>query len=191
MDSISKIGKSSLAAPIITIVIGIIFIVNPMFPATSVAIVLGSLTILFGVINGVIFAAQLKPDVKPPTINLVLAIIMVVIGIFTLTHTQTLLDIISYTISIYVLVDGVKHVDYALNLKYNKAGGWELNIFFALALVTVGVLTLFLKDMLRGVLGTVLGVILIIAGTIGMITVLRLTRIESKKQKETSLDVVN
>ena len=176
MKTAQKKGLTPIIGATLTIIIGILFVANPLFPEIAVATVLGGLTILVGIINLIMFFTNSKGE-QIASANLIIAAMLIVLGIFTLTHTNTLINIITYALSLYLIGYGAKNIEYALIFRKNSSsGGFFFSLLSAILIVAIGVLTLFLQDFMLKTFGLVLGIVLIVVGLIGMIISLRISK---------------
>jgi len=187
MNIFKKMKINTAVSALVTIIVGVVFVMNPSASTRFLALFAGILVILAGVID---LIAYLRHSGNPyvPHNELLTGVLKLIVGIFMLTHSATIISLISYVFSIYVIIDGIKGLDNVITLAKVKAGGWGVHLIFSLVLTIAGIVMLFNPIETASTVMVWMGIILIFDGITALITLIRLKQF-GKEIKRTFKDI--
>ena len=183
MNFFKKLKLNAAVSAIVTLIVGIVFCVNPQGSSEFLALFAGILVIIAGVFDLFIY---LKNSGNPFVTHneLLTGVLKLIIGVFMFTHTETIITLISYIFSIYVIIDGIRNFDNSITLKKVNAGGWFINMILSLLLAAAGIVMLFNPMETAGTAVVWMGVILIIDALSAIFTLIRLKQFGNEIRRE-------
>ena len=166
----------SILAPslvdVIMLVLGICLLIWADEVVNTISIAIGSLFILYAAYNIIAFFRAEKRS--SATTKLIAGIAMIIAGIFLITQTSFIKELISFIVGIFIVIESMFRLQDSFEIrKHNKdAAKWPL-ILSCIGLVC-GVLCILGKLMLQDLFLQILGVMLIIfsfADISGLLTI--------------------
>lgn len=140
-DFLKKTGWTSIITSVVTAIIGIVIIGNPMVTMKIVAYVLGSLFIAFGVIKLInYFVAKGAYDFY--NYEMIYGILAIIIGIVTIAYSNTIATIFRMIIGVWILYSGVMRFGLVLKLKTLEIKEWKYALIIAVLILICGVYVL-------------------------------------------------
>ena len=140
-DFLKKTGWTSIITSVVTAIIGIIIIGNPMVTMKIVAYVLGSLFIAFGVIKLInYFVAKGAYDFY--NYEMIYGILAIIIGIVTIAYSNTIATIFRIIIGVWILYSGIMRFGLVLKLKTLEIKEWKYALMIAILILICGVYVL-------------------------------------------------
>lgn len=127
----------------IIILVGLMFLVNPVGSSRLIITMAGVALLLSGIGDIIHFATgnDYYDFVKG---SLVMGIIKALLGYYAMSHTYALLSLFSTVVAIFVLVCGINSMENALRLRQGDVLGWQVNAVVAV-LVIIYAVTLLLR----------------------------------------------
>lgn len=154
--------ENKLIIACVSLLLGILFIVNPGGSGKVIAVIAGCVVLIAGIAN---FIRRLASDEAEQMANGSLqGIIIVILGIFMLTHVSTIIALLSYIFGIILLVAGTRSLENTLRLRREGLEDRNWNILLAALVMLVGVFMLFVPHGTVNVAIFIVGVILVIYG---------------------------
>lgn len=140
-DFLKKTGWTSIITSVVTAIIGIVIIGNPMVTLKIVAYVLGSLFIAFGVIKLIsYFVAKGAYDFY--NYEMIYGILAIIIGIVTIAYSNTIATIFRIIIGVWILYSGIMRFGLVLKLKKLEINEWKYALMIAILILICGVYVL-------------------------------------------------
>ncbi len=140
-DFLKKTGWTSIITSVVTAIIGIVIIGNPMVTMKIVAYVLGSLFIAFGVIKLInYFVAKGAYDFY--NYEMIYGILAIIIGIVTIAYSNTIATIFRIIIGVWILYSGIMRFGLVLKLKTLEIKEWKYALMIAILILICGVYVL-------------------------------------------------
>ena len=101
-------------------------------------------------------------------------ILLIIIGIFVLTHVDFTVTIFSYIFSFYIIVDAISGIENSFLLKNLGASNWFINLILSCVLIAAGVYMLFNPSSAVATASVWMGIILILDGVESIVLVARI-----------------
>lgn len=176
MEFIKKLSMNAVITAILTVVVGIVFIVNPSGSTDFIVMLLGVILLIAGIFDLIMY---LKNAGNPfVTRNeLLTGVLKLILAVFILRKPDSIVTLISFMFSIYVIIDGLKGLSNAVTLGRIKAGGWIVNLILSIAIIIAGAVLLFNPMEAVGTAATIMGIILVVDGLSALFTLIRLKQL--------------
>lgn len=137
-EFLKKTGWTSIITSVVTAVIGIIIICNPMVTMKLVAYVLGAIFISFGVVKLIsYFIAKGTYDFY--NYEMIYGLLAVVIGIITIVYSNTIGTIFRIIIGVWILYSGFMRLGLASKLKTLEIVEWKYSLVIAILILICGI----------------------------------------------------
>ena len=175
MNIAKKIKTNVVVDSILTIIIGVLFILMPTGSNTVLVNIIGVAVFCVGIVD-IVYYIRSKVKVLLWSGDLLAGILKCILGIFTITHTGFMLLIISYAFSIYLIIDGIHSLEQGIELAKASVSGWLLHIVFSILIILCGATLLFQPFSALQTAGIWLGISLLADGLVSLVTVHRLTK---------------
>lgn len=176
MEIIKKIRLNRMINAVITIIIGILFCVNPYGASNTIAVVSGIMILCSGVFDIVryIMTGRYTYFLRG---SLFTGVLKCILGLFILTHTSAMVALFTYIFSIFIIVNGVTCIEYAGQLARAGVTGWIVNMFLAVLITGAGIIMLFHPIGTAVTAAVFLGAVLIADGATEIFTIYRMKKI--------------
>lgn len=173
----TKLKWEKLIAAIAAIVLGIVFVVNPDGAGDAVCKIAGIAMIVLSValLTRYFLSKWLFPE------NLVFSAALLLLGIFFIAKSGTVLTVIGLLFGIFIVIDGASKFCDGLDAMKAKAQGWWIWFVLALLTVVLGILVMFGEG--ESVM-LLLGISLLIDGVSDVVTTLWLSAGVRKVKRE-------
>lgn len=181
----AKIGDLIVSAALC--VLGVLLILNPGISATMLGILCGTAWILFGSIRLVgyfskdLFRLAFQYD-------LAFGILMIVLGIITLTHPGGLMTFLCIALGLSIFADGLFKMQIAVDARRFGIHEWWLILTLAITACVFGLLLMFRPGEGSRLLGVLLGLTLLSEGLLNFGTMITAVKI-IKHQRPDVIDV--
>lgn len=175
MEFLNKFRTNLVVNAVLTIVIGIFFIINPGGTGRLIALAAGILILVAGIVAIVRFLISGSRDLTSSGI-LIAGIVMLILGIIILTHTGAVLTLLIYLFAVYVLIGGIFSMRGALRLRETQSAGWVAHVVLAVVIIAAAVFMLIFPFAVVNTAIIVSGVILVADGVIELVTGVRMNR---------------
>lgn len=144
----------------VSILLGILFIVNPGGSGKVIAVIAGCIVLIAGIVN---LIRSFSADGASGSLR---GVIMIILGIFMLTHVSTVIALLSYILSIVLLIAGTRSLENTLRLRQEGVSDRNWNILLAVLVMLASVFMLFAPHGSVNVAIFIVGVILVIYGVV-------------------------
>ena len=176
MEFIKKWRASAVVNALLTILIGLLFVINPYGASSTIAVVAGVIIFCNGILD---IIRYVKTDGYAYFVrgSLFTGVMKCVLGIFIFSHTDTMLALFSYIFSIFIIINGVTFMENASQLRWAGVNGWMLNMILAVVITVAGVIMLFKPISAASSAAIFVGIILIVNGITELFTIYQLKKI--------------
>ncbi|MCC8104085.1 MAG: DUF308 domain-containing protein [Clostridiales bacterium] len=104
-------------------------------------------------------------------------VIKCVLGLFAVTHTGTIITLLTYILSVFVIIGGVNCLESSMQLKKAHVSAWGINMALSAVILAAGIFMLFFPFDAASTAIIIVGVILIADGLNELFTSWRLKKI--------------
>ena len=174
MESIKNLLRSVKTRLVITalvvIAIGVLFVLKPGTSGTWICYIVGAALCVSGVVR---FITYFLGDFRKSfgSVDLVWGAALLLCGVYILVRPSLLYGLLTTAFAIFLVVDGVLKLQYAIDLYRMKAkGGWFV-LAVALVMGVLGVVALFNPFATMVTLMTFLGITLIADGVMDLLSI--------------------
>ena len=185
MNVLKKLRLGAVLNGILVLAAGILLCWRPVDVSLMVSVAAGAVLILSGIPD--IIRHFTQKDSLLSGGSLFTGVFKAVLGIFCITHADTVLTLVSAIFGVFIIVDGISNLEGSIRLAAAKCRGWWVNLLLAIAILAVGVGMLFRPIQTVETAVTWIGVILIVDGVIDFVMLFRLA-LAGKKVKESLKD---
>lgn len=171
------------------VILGIVMIVMPDQFNDFVGKIVGGVLCAWGLLRCFTFL-RLKGEDMIGSFALVQGAAMIGIGIYFLVQQDSFRNVLDMLLTIMILVLGVLKLQHAINFRKLRIDGWQLHLLAALVLVAVGVVALVEpafsddKDVVLRIVTIITGAAFAVSGIWDIVSVLKLSKIIEKINKE-------
>lgn len=174
MNYFKRLGWITVISSVLMILAGVMFCVRPFMATETLTKVIGIMLIGNGVLTILHYFSSRALSGFFLKGNMARGILLIIIGIFVLTHVDFTMTIFSYIFSFYVIVDAISGIENAFLLKNLGAANWFVNLILSCALIAAGVYMLFNPASALATASVWIGIILIVDGFEGIVLVTRI-----------------
>lgn len=176
MEIFKRLRYRAILNAVLTIVIGLMFIINPYGVTSSIAVVAGIIILCNGIfdIAGYISTSGYGYLMRG---GLLSGILKCILGIFIFTHTDAMVALFSYIFSFFIILNGINCLESAMQLKRAGIGGWGVNAALSILVIAAGTGVLFFPIGAASTAAVGIGVILVADGVNELFTVYRMKKI--------------
>ena len=171
-----KVRLNIILTSIITLIIGIMLVVKPTESTLIIVYIIGAFLVIMGIIEIIMYMVNIDFE-RYVRGRLFPAILMLVLGIFILTHTATVVTWFSVILSILVIINSVNTIEDAIQLGRARIGGWWISMILAVLVLILGVVMLFTPNLASDTAAILLGVGLIVEAATAIYTVIRMKQL--------------
>lgn len=170
----AKIGY--IVISVLFCILGVMLIVIPSFSAKLLGVICGILMLLFGVVK---ITGYFSKDLYRLAFqyDLPLGILLIVIGVLTLTRPEGLMTVLCVTMGLYILADGLFKVQIALDAKRFGIRKWWLILASAFFAGVCGILLMLRPGDGGRLLTVIFGITLLFEGVLNFSTVITAVKI--------------
>lgn len=179
MDLIKKLRSKVLTSALLTLILGILFLLFPVKISGMAVTVVGIIILVYGILDVLQYVRASRENMGGKG-SLIWGIIVCLIGLFFITNVGGLLQFTTRIISFIILIFGLNSLDHSIQLRRGNVSGSLFNLIISIAIVLAGV-ALFLFP-LRGVSLTmrIFGAVLVMNGALELFTLIRMGNIEQE-----------
>ena len=155
--------ESNKILAIISIIIGLIFIIFPIFSANLISILIGAAVLIFGI--GLAYTGIISKDISPAvsTVSAIFGIVMIILGLAFIFGTNA----ISFLVGLQFYIVGFMLIIASV---IGLLGGAEINKTGSLVCLVLGIVILFIAVFAANnpiLITIILGIALIAHGIVG------------------------
>lgn len=157
----SKMSQFSIVNLLIFVIIGLFLVIKPATTLSLISYILGLIILVHGIINLVRYYVN-KDKNNLFDFGLVLGIIEVIVSIIFISNPEFVASIIPLILGIWILVNGIFKLQFALNLKIAENDLWIHNLVVSIVSIVFGIV--FISNPFSGavVITRIIGIFLII-----------------------------
>lgn len=177
----AKIGYIIMS--LLLCMLGVALIVFPKLSASVIAVLFGTVLVLFGIVKLVgyfsrdLFRLAFQYD-------LAFGLLLMVLGMIIIVKRENLMVFISLILGIYILADGLLKIQIALDAKVFGIGQWWLILVAAILAGVTGSMLVFRPAAGGELLVILTGIGMLTEGILSLITVLTAVRIISHQKPD-------
>lgn len=158
-----KIGVSYLFSGLISLVIGVVFIIWPKLSQDVFCFVAGCAAVVFGLALFIYYIASSKR--KDYLMNeMIIGLITVLVGCLLIFKTNELYGILGMILGVFVVFHGLINVQESFVIKRCGNGKWYVFFLISLVFVAAGLVILFVPGLGDAIFAYILGISLALAG---------------------------
>ncbi|MCD8104854.1 MAG: DUF308 domain-containing protein [Lachnospiraceae bacterium] len=176
MELFKKIRMNLVVNALLTVLVGILFVLNPAGTGGTIALIAG-IAILISGIGDIIRYISDRDYGFLVSGSLFGGVIKCILGLFAITHTGTIITLLSYILSVFVIIGGVNCLENSMQLKHALVSGWVVNMVLSAAILAAGIFMLFFPFDAASTAIIIVGIILIADGLNELFTAYRMRRI--------------
>lgn len=178
-DLTKRIFWASIASTLVMLLFGILLFIFPETVIKSVAIAMGVIFIMIGVIP-IINYFRFRATGFTTTFSFLLGIFCIVAGLILLMNENILGTIIPILTGVWMIINSINRISISMDLRDDKISFWVITFIYAILTLVAGVL-LILDPVNGGKLVTkTIGIIICVYSTLDVIDLI-LIRIKAKK----------
>lgn len=176
MEFLKKIRVNAVLNGVLMILMGLLFILFPYRASSTVAVIAGIAVLCIGVADVLRYltAGGYAYYVQG---SLFQGVIKIVLGIFILTHTDTMVALFSYVFSIFIIVSGVTCMENSMQLKRAGVSGWIFTLVLSIVETGAGIVMLFHPVGTASTAAVVIGILLAVEGVTQLLTLYQMKKI--------------
>lgn len=140
-DFLKKTGWTSIITSIVTAIVGVVIICNPMVTMKIVAYALGAVFIVFGLVK-LISYFMAKGTYDFYNYEIIYGILAIIIGIITIVYSGTIGTIFRIIIGVWILYSGLMRLGLVSKLKKLQINEWKYALVIAILILICGVYVL-------------------------------------------------
>ena len=160
-SNIKKSAWSSATESLVTLVLGILFIIWPDTMMRAVAYIIG----IFLVVRGAFNIMAYFMDSSNVYSNLLLSgVVSTLVGIVALIMGPNIANVFRIVVGIFLIYESLVHLNNAIKLYHAGVNFWQVVATFALIILVLGIFVTFNET------AAVIGWAMVIAGLIGVIS---------------------
>lgn len=163
-DFLKKTGWTSLITSVVTAIIGIIIVCNPMVTMKLIAYTLGAMFILFGIVKVVSYFVN-KETYDFYNYEFIFGAMAIIMGIITIVFSGTIGTIFRIIIGVWILYSGLIRLGLVAKLKKLELNEWKYALVIAIAILICGIYVLVKSE----TIGIAIGVAIIIYSVMDII----------------------
>lgn len=178
-DLTKRIFWASIASTLVMLIFGILLFIFPETVIKSVAIAMGAIFIMIGVIP-IINYFRFRATGFTTTFSFLLGIFCIVAGLILLMNENILGTIIPILTGVWMIINSINRISISMDLRDDKIPFWVITFIYAILTLVAGVL-LILDPVNGGKLVTkTIGIIICVYSALDVIDLI-LIRIKAKK----------
>lgn len=178
-DLTKRIFWASIASTLVMLLFGILLFIFPETVIKSVAIAMGAIFIMIGVIP-IINYFRFRATGFTTTFSFLLGIFCIVAGLILLMNENILGTIIPILTGVWMIINSINRISISMDLRDDKIPFWVITFIYAILTLVAGVL-LILDPVNGGKLVTkTIGIIICVYSALDVIDLI-LIRIKAKK----------
>ncbi len=168
---LKEFGKNLLVSNIVLLIVGLIITIWPNETLDVAINVVGSLIIMFGVFN-LFIEFKMKNN---NYLNLFIGILGVLLGIYVIVRSESIVSIIHILLGIAVLADGVTNLKNLLDIKEDTRS-WKILFVSAIITILLGVLLIARPNWMASLATRIGGIIITLTALEGLFITFRIKK---------------
>ena len=164
MKELEKLRKSEIINNIILLVVGIILTIWPDETLNIAVNLVGSVIIIFGIINLIMFFKTRGNDY----LTLFIGILSSIVGIFVIVKSSTVISIMHILLGIAVLADGITNMKTLLDIKTDSRS-WKVLFISSIITTIFGIVLIINPLWIADMIVRIGGIVIILASLEGLL----------------------
>ena len=132
---LKKSSWTDIIVSLIFVLFGIMLMARPETIKSMIAILLGAICIVIGVLKGIDYFASGKSD----NYSLAIAMVAVITGIFIMFCADIILSVFRIIIAIWIIYSGIMNLQTTIVWKDYQSRLWLLTLLLAIAMIGAGI----------------------------------------------------
>ncbi len=179
----NKMNKSSLIITmILTLVIGILFVLFPKDIINLLGYIVGTVLIVLGVLN-ILMYFKTSPE-EGMSFGFSIGLILIVLGSYLMIKTNFILSTLSVFFGFFIMINGIFSLQVAVDSLRAKTNKWKAIIIMAIINTLLGIIILYNPFAGTEALVMYIGIFMIVVSVLNFITF-----IISEKMKKPKLEL--
>ena len=133
----SKILVGNIILNVLFLIMGLVLFLNSTFSLKVIGVMIGIYVMLFGIFD--IYEFLMRRDMPLFSFNLILGILSIAVGLFTIVNPFKIIKIMTLGLGIYLSILALFKIVEALKLKRFGFDGWLVMLCVSLLLLILGV----------------------------------------------------
>ncbi len=133
----SKIIVGNIILNVLFLILGLVLFLNSSFSLNVIGVMIGVYVMLFGVFA--IYEFLMRKDMPLFSFNIVLGILAIAVGIFTIVNPFKIIKIMTLGLGIYLSIAAIFKIIEALKLKKYGFDGWLVMLSVSALLLILGI----------------------------------------------------
>lgn len=158
---LKKSSWTDIAISLFFILFGIMLIASPEAVQSIIAVVLGAIFVIMGVLRLIDYFASNKQD----SYLLAVAIVAIITGIIIMFCADIILSIFRILIAIWIIYSGIMNLQTTIVWKDVKSKLWLITLLLSIVMIIAGIYVL----MVSGAILQTVGVIVVIYGIVDIL----------------------
>ncbi len=138
IETAKNCEKSMIATSIITLVLGLILIIEPLKSVQLITIGIAVVLMAIGLVQ-IYFYIRSNRVEKMTSLSLVLGVMLLAIGLYFMLNSTKLGELITGILGIFVCIKALFKIQYAFNLK-GISSKWKYNLIAGLLYLSFGII---------------------------------------------------
>ena len=138
IETAKNCEKSMIATSIITMLLGLVLIIEPSKSIQLITIGIAIVLMAIGLVQIYFYIRSSRVE-KMTSLSLVLGVILLAIGIYLLTNSNEQIKFVTRIIGLFVCIKSLFKLQYAVNLK-GISPKWKYNLIAGLLYLTLGII---------------------------------------------------
>ena len=165
-----RIRGNMIVDAILTVIMGILFVINPLESGTIMMTIMAVVIIIGGIADIIRFISVQRSDFMMRD-GLVYGLLKILLGAFVFAHPQITQGIFAYLFGIFMIIMGANNLEHGIPMLQNKMWIGFLNILTALLMIAGGFLILFVDMVTQtSLIMTIIGIVVILCGCLEILT---------------------
>ncbi len=161
-------NANSAVTPVLTIILGLLLIMNPTGAGKGIAVLLGIVLLISGAIDIARYFLAGEAYFNRNG-DLIGGIIKCLVGLIAVTRAGLVLSLIVNIAGLFVILNGAKEISNSLDLRSRNAPGWMVSMVFSVLILLVGISMLFNPFGTVSTVFIILGLIVLLSGIFGLL----------------------
>ncbi len=165
-----NIKKNVLIFSLIALLLGIIQVFAPEFVLKVLDYLVGVCILILGIFNIILYKKNRIKNIS--TNNLSYGIILLVLGVYFLTHKGFVVGIMALVFGFYIMVNGIFGIQFSFESKNKGFEKWKVLLIMSIINFILGVIVLFLPIQSSLVLIFWNGIFMILSAVINLVVLI-------------------
>lgn len=164
VEGLNEIRKNEIVSNLVLLVVGIILTIWPDETLNIAVNLVGSVIIIFGIINLVMGFTSKSNDY----LTLFIGILAIIVGIFVIIKSATVISIMHILLGIAILANGITNLKTLLDIKTDSKS-WLALLITAVITTLLGLLLIFKPLFIADMITRIGGIVMILASLEGLL----------------------